>query len=509
MPVVMENLTERFQRYLGVQQAQSINSEDLSADAIARLMETRGDNSALIALWDRSQRKEQVADYRAHEHEPVLDELVRVLDATLVVQRERGSGRPKTFSPLFPEIIPAVKTGTLYRELGRTVLDGFWRPTDRVSPGFLSSLKLLIERWPQQHPLARLLQPLCRPLSSPSPAGTGNLNAAVTVDPLLAGWVDHVVAQDWTAYLKAAENLSADEQLDMMNALIGLHLHVALLYRLRGAGAESAAPVFFVAAARQPEQDRTCDRAAYNCFSFWRDRTAQAMRHVAGEIVDQTATANEELRSALNQGSWIRLSSWSGTEIKESGRRKRATTEFVRELKATINEAELRTPVPTAEIARHLVVGALYAAFDTTSGPAVKAKDFLRNAGRAAGIVGPEGSYRRKRYQLEDRAIEMLVRLHAARPAETIKTAEDERQSVGAWLDDLAERYGMIITLERERARARFDDATSASKVMRALRSHFPSEQAMATNREFLDERMELLRCVRKFSDASSIIYVG
>jgi hypothetical protein len=509
MPVMMDSLTERLQRYLGLQQAQSIQSEDISADAIARLMERRGDISALVALWDRVQRKEQVVDYRPLEHEPILDELLRVLDATLVVQRERGSRRPKTFMPLFPEIVPYLRAGTLYRELGRTVVDGLWRSTDRSYPGFLNLLKELVARWPLQHPLARLLQPLCRPLPISSPEGTGNLTSAILADPLLANWVRSVVAQDWVAYLKAAGMLSADEQLDMMNGLIGLHLHVALLYRLRGADAESAAPVFFVAAARSPEEDRTCDRAAYNCFSFWRDRTSQAMRHVAGEIVDQTAASNGELNSAINRGSWVLLNSWSGTEIKEPGKTKRATRDFVDNLKATISDAETKSPAPTPEVARQLVISALYAAFDTLSGPAVKAKDFLRNSGRAAGIVGPEGSYRRKRYQLDDRAIEMLVRLHAVRPSETINSDEDERQSVGAWLDDLAERYGIIITLERERARGCFEKATTASKMMRALRSHFPSEQAMATNREVLDGRMELLRCVRRFSDASSIIWVG
>jgi hypothetical protein len=43
---------------------------------------------------------------------------------------------------------------------------------------------------------------------------------------------------------------------------------------------------------------------------------------------------------------------------------------------------------------------------------------------------------------------------------------------------------------------------------MRALRRHFPSEQAMGTNRQFLDQRLDELRFVRRFSDASSIVYV-
>jgi hypothetical protein len=44
---------------------------------------------------------------------------------------------------------------------------------------------------------------------------------------------------------------------------------------------------------------------------------------------------------------------------------------------------------------------------------------------------------------------------------------------------------------------------------MRALRRHFPGEQAMAVNRQFLDHRLDELRLVRRFSDASSVVYVG
>lgn len=509
MPVIMDNVTERLQRYLGVQQAQTIQAEDLSADAIARLTERRGDPAAVLALWDRSQWKDLVADYRPEAHDDVLSELLRVLDATMVIQRERGSGRPKTFLPVFPELISAQRMSTLYRELGRTVMDGLWRPTDRQAPGFLTKLRALIAKWPDQHPLAQLLRPFCRGIDSASPEGSGNFTLAVGADSLLEEWLRSVVAEDWQVFLVAAAPLSSDEQLEMMNALIGLHLHVALLYRLRGPDAAALHPVFFVAAARAPEDDRSCDRAAYNCFCFWRDRTAGAMRVVAEEIIRQTADTNAELARAIQHGSWITLSTWKAAEIREGGKRKRATRDFQENLSNEIQDAESRAPSPTPEIARRILVNALYAAFDTASGPSVKAKDFLRNTGRAAGIVGPEGSYRRKRYQLDDRAIEMLVRLHAARPPLTIRSDEDERQSVGAWLDDIAERYGMMLTLERERVRRWFEQATPSTSVLRALRGHFPGEQAMAANREFLDARMEMLRCVRRYSDASSVIHVS
>jgi hypothetical protein len=124
-------------------------------------------------------------------------------------------------------------------------------------------------------------------------------------------------------------------------------------------------------------------------------------------------------------------------------------------------------------------------------------------------MVGPEGKSRRKRYQLDDRALELLLRLHAARLPDTVRSDEDEKQSVAALLDDVADRYGLILTNERERARQRFERAVASTPAMRALRRHFPGEQAMAVNRQFLDQRLDELRLVRRFSDASSIVYVG
>ena len=136
MAVVIENVTEQLQRQLGIQQAQTIQPEDFAADGIARLLGQRGDPSLVTQLWRAQERPGLVVGYRPNEHDDVLRELVRVLDATLVVQREKGSGRPKTFLPLVPELVPAAKSGQLYREAGRTVLEGFWQPTEKRHPGF-------------------------------------------------------------------------------------------------------------------------------------------------------------------------------------------------------------------------------------------------------------------------------------------------------------------------------------------------------------------------------------
>jgi hypothetical protein len=47
MAIAIENLTERLQRHLGIQQAQTISPEDFTADGIARLLGRRGDPSTV------------------------------------------------------------------------------------------------------------------------------------------------------------------------------------------------------------------------------------------------------------------------------------------------------------------------------------------------------------------------------------------------------------------------------------------------------------------------------
>src|SRR5439155_26572593 len=146
-------------------------------------------------------------------------------------------------------------------------------------------LEDVILAWQQQHSLAQLLQQLCRREQAQTPETGGNFVAAVTSDQRLARWVENVVAEDWHAYLAAAEPLSADEQLDMMTGLIGLHTHVALLHRLMDSDSLTAKPAFFIAATKKRDDDRACDRAAYNRFSLWRDQAEPAMRRVARDII--------------------------------------------------------------------------------------------------------------------------------------------------------------------------------------------------------------------------------
>jgi hypothetical protein len=116
-------------------------------------------------------------------------------------------------------------------------------------------------------------------------------------------------------------------------------------------------------------------------------------------------------------------------------------------------------------------------------------------------------SHARKRYLLSDGALELFARLHAARPAETIRSDHEEPQSVEALLDDLAQRYGIVITAERERAR-RAIDALSEGDALRVLRKRLPADAAMRENRAEFERRLDELRLLRRYSDASAVVFV-
>src|SRR5258705_446438 len=81
---------------------------------------------------------------------------------------------------------------------------GFWQPTEKRHPGFRAALKRLILSWPEQHPLAQMLQELCRRVDAVSPEAGANFTAAMSSDLRFAQWVNEVVTQDWQAYLIAA-----------------------------------------------------------------------------------------------------------------------------------------------------------------------------------------------------------------------------------------------------------------------------------------------------------------
>ncbi len=476
----VENLTETLQKHLGIEQAQTFAPEDITADAVARLTGKRGDVSRLRQLWDRSAAHELVDGWRQGDHHDALEQLRRVLDANLVVQRGRD-GMPKTFRPLVPEMVNAERPSTLYRDLGRTVVDVLWRGDE-----LRHQLRSRIDGWRTRHPLAMALAPLCAARDIERSSATSRLGQLLTgEDPGLAEWVQSVVADDWRTWVRASETLSVDEQIETLTALACLHLHVALLRRLWGNGDRA---VVFVAVAGQ-DMDRACARAAYNMYGFWGDRSYETLRLVADRAIQ---------RAAASVAGWERvettrdLAGWASVEI---DRGRSANARFQQRIKETLAD-------PPEDL-RAALVEALVDAFSTQSGVMTKVKDYLRGTGRAIGLVGPDTYRSRKRYQIDERAISLLARLHVHRDYDHIRTGEDERYGVDALLDDIFHRYGLVVTRERGPVR----EALQASSL-RALVGRFPSDEAMRRNRLNLERRLDELRLVRRYSDASAVLHV-
>ena len=317
MPPELDNLTEALQRHLGVQQAQSFEPENITADAIARLVDKLGDSERLEQLW----RSLDVATQNLVEGDPTsarepLLALRKVLDSSLVVSRY-ASGVPKSFLPFTPLFVRSKYAGSVYRDLGRSVVEGLW-----ARPGLADTRDLIrkqVNRWGTQHPLALLLAPLCQERAGEKAKDKAQLAAAFAVDDDLRLWADRVVVEDWKSWVQAAPRLSVDEQIETMTGLIGLHLHVALLWRLGdtvalGSKTERAhryPPLFFLAVEGQAGDtalvsaaSHACLRAACNFLGFWRKRAYCALELVAGQAVDQAATEDKSLKKALTPGDW-------------------------------------------------------------------------------------------------------------------------------------------------------------------------------------------------------------
>jgi hypothetical protein len=509
----LDNLTETLQRHLGLQQAQTIDPENIAADAIARLVGQRGDLTRLLGIWGLTgdAATSLVEGDAAAAKEP-LRALRRMLDSVLVINASKA-GVPKTFRPFSPLMINAQRAGTLYRDMGRSVTEGLW-----ALPGlteFREQLTSRVRGWGRHHPLALLLEPLCKEVTVEPIRDEALLASAIKSDAVLRTWAERVVVEDWKVWAKAADRLSVDEQFETMTGLIGLHLHVALLWRLgdtaplRMAGErDRCRPFFFVTVEGHQIEvtggaSQACLRAAYNFLGFWRERALRSLEVVARQAVDQAADDDKALRNALKSKSWTEPRLWSTIPIRGGKKTTRATEEFKRTLVAQIEEQEALSRKPEEDAVRRLVVEALARPFGGNSSVVDKVKDFLRGTGRAAGIVGPNDARSRRRYLLDERGLSLLAHLHSCRPESEIRTDEEDRSSVEAFLDDIFDRYGLVVTTERGRV---MDALSNVGETMKRLVPLLPSDEAVRRNRAIFDRRLDALRLVRRYSDASAVI---
>lgn len=385
-------------------------------------------------------------------------------------------------------------------------------------PGLKEFREQLAERvqgWGRHHPLALLLQPLCQKVTPDQPRDEGLLAVAIKSDPVLRSWAERVVVEDWKVWAKAADRLSVDEQLETMTGLIGLHLHVALLWRLGDTAPLGTAgerdrcrPFFFVTVEGHQQEvaggaSQACLRAAYNFLGFWRERALKSLEVVARQAVDRAADEDADLRKAFKAKLWTAPRVWATIPVRGGKKTARATEEFKRTLIAQIEEQQALDRKPEEDTVRRLVVEALARPFGGNSSVVDKVKDILRGTGRAAGIVGPNDARSRRRYLLDERGLSLLAHLHACRPDSEIRTDEEAPASVEAFLDDIFERYGLVVTTERGVVT---DALAKAGETMKRLIPLLPSDEAVRRNRALLDRRLDALRLVRRYSDASAVI---
>jgi len=499
-PVRLENITDSLQSFLGVQQAQTTFPQDIAADAIARLLETRADVGKLKRLWDTPDEwPALVDDWRGDIDKAAIIALRKVLDRSMVVQRF-ANGSPKTFLSLSPLFISHERANALYREMGRSVVDGLWglEPMSEAK----AAIKLRVADWGNHHPLALLLAPLCEARKIEAQKGPTHLAAAIQGDTRLADWINTTVTQDWRAWLKASKSMSVDEQLETMTSLIGLHLHVALLWRLGSAGQTNLKPAFFIDLVGD---NSLCKHAANQCFGFWRERVRDALADVAVGAVQKLCSQHPDFDESLRTPSWTSASllGWGAVGIESRGKATKAGAVFNEEVKRLLGEKAMEGIAPAQGEVMDLLRDALVTAFGGPSSPTEKTKVYLRATGQAAGAIGPREAPR-KRYYLDEAGLSLLARLHVERERE-VTTTEEELTSVEAFIDDIGARYGMIITLEREQLRSFFEELGDAG---RPLRRHFPTEQAMSLNRLALERRLESMRLLRRYSDASAVIRI-
>jgi hypothetical protein len=495
----LDNIADSLQKHLGIQQAQTFWTENATADAIARLVGTRGNIDRVLSLWDDLAEvgPKLVSGYEAASHLEPLRALRDVLDVSVVVQRH-ASGAPRSLLPYAPELITTKNVGTVFRDVGRTVVEGLWG-----GDGFddeREQIRTRVLTWREAHPVADLLVPLCTAvtLEKSREASASNFATALGEDPALAQYRDTVVREDWRAWLSMAPHLSVDEQLESMTALISLHLHITTLRRLAAGETEAdgVPPLLFAAAG--PTEHRTIARGSYASYAFWRDRADRSLEIVVRRAVLQLAAQHSELKSALaTPPNWVQARLWE-TLARGPKQTARQLNQF-RELlggrieEASANKASAAQPV---EIVVSSVAHAL------GGGVAEKVKAYLRTTGGGAGMIGGDT---RKRYLLDERGLTLFTRLHAHRPAEAVRSSEEDHRSLAAFLDDIFGRYGIILTDEREVVQvARTKGGARGTALWRLM----PGSDAMRANRELLDRRLDALRLVRRYSDASAVIHM-
>lgn len=486
------NLTTLTQKRLGVQQAQTITAETLASDAIARLHQRRGDVRKLVELYLRPEANLQGAAAGV----PGAPARVRALVNGMTTVRSR-QGWPHSFLPYTPELVTDREVNRIFRDMGTTVVDALW---GGAQSDLSASIREVTSGW-ARHPLARVFAGLCDPRPIPAPrAGTEARSylrerLEEPEGSSLADWARGTVGEDWGAWVAASGGMSIDEQLQTFSILIGLHLHVSLQWSIAPIGGR---PLSFCVTPDAPPGPLVS--ASCNVYQWWQGRTLAVLQAVALEQVDAIAASNRDLDGALDANDAALLNRWREVKI-ESARQQTADRfqqRYQQELTRRADAAQARQVQLSRDDAKDIVRDALLHPFAPS---AEKFRDYLRQTGRAAAYVGPDARFSRKRYQIDARLLGLLARLHTCRTEQQVRTQEEERHSMEGFMDDIFDRYGILVARGREPA-----EVALSTPAMQPLLRFLPNEASTEANRHAVEHCLDGLRLLRRYSDASAVL---
>jgi hypothetical protein len=306
-----------------------------------------------------------------------------------------------------------------------------------------------------------------------------------------------------------------EQQLDQLRVLLCFHLAI---YVFRTA----AQALMYRDEAKPTQLALVCDaaqvvgspmaRVASQSLTFWMGRLREAN-------LDVCYRSAVSLRSS-DSGSWDRLfaeieaasseerddfiakrsesvANWVFPEDRR--RRSRHNAELSDTFAAEIRQLYAK-PEQTrgVEDQQRALADAMLAVFASRSRVLYKMFESVRSFGDGGGLIGPKGSYRKKRFLLRADLLETLAVVHCAR-AGVGAVISDDPLSAGEMLRAWFERYGLVV----DAARPEVVDAVDKGQLDPRIVSYLPDAALSADNVREFEDRLVELRLARRFSDAS------
>ena len=374
-------------------------------------------------------------------------------------------------------------------------------------------------RWSQQ-PLARLTEAVVRHADTyaggkaarTTESSKPPIREAITDDPRF------LIARDDVEHLVNAWDdapFGPEQQLDQLRTIVGFHL-----------------AVYIFGTAAQPllhRQERTATRLALVCdaaqavgspmarvaaqsLAFWMGRLREANLEICyrsaaslrssdsqhwDRIFQEIETAPPDKRDDFIAKRSESVAGWVFPEDRR--KRSRHNTELADLLADEIRKLYARPDDrPDADHQQRALAHAMVDVFATRSRVIHRVFESVRSFGDGAGLIGPKGTHRKKRFLLRADLLETLAFVHCAR-AVAGKIASDDPLSAGEMLRTWFDRYGIVV----DAARPEVVDAVDKGQFDARLVPYLPDAALSADNVRELEDRLVELRLARRFSDAS------